>query len=120
MRSLSFYGYVLLIPIAPTSGAYAQQDSPRLKNSSFAEWNNGVPGGWSVSIGATNGAQSPKSSVRKGADGSLELSGDVKTMAWNMVGQRFPVTANDTLQWRSRPKQRMFGDRGRRPHLGGA
>ena len=40
-------------------------------NGSFAEWKNELPVGWSVGIGATDGANRPESRLAKGEGSSL-------------------------------------------------
>ncbi len=71
-----------------------------LKNGSFGEWENDQPVGWTVLTGASNGADSPKSSVRQGTGPSLELSGDIDTKAWQVVSQPVKIQAGQTLRMR--------------------
>lgn len=77
----------------------AQEDSLSVKNAAFEKWSDAGPADWDVSVGARNGNGS-SSKVGKGDDGSLQLSGDVSTKAWNFLGQNVSVRAGDTLQLR--------------------
>ncbi len=60
-------------------------------NGSFQKWTDGAPDGWTVEIGATNGAEAPKSVVQSIKGPALMLRGDASTMAWHSVSQELPV-----------------------------
>ncbi len=79
---------------------FQQDDSIGLKNGAFSEWHDEQPVGWTVLTGATNGADSPRSTVRQGAGPSLELSGDANTKAWQAVSQSVNIQAGQTLRMR--------------------
>jgi hypothetical protein len=70
---------------------------PLIKNGTFADWKDELPVGWTVEIGATIGADSPKSQIKQGPGPSLELSGDAKTRAWHSVGQTIDVMPGQSL-----------------------
>lgn len=72
--------------------------SPSVTNGSFADWENGQPVGWKTEIGATNDGETPVSKIRKGAGPSIELSGDIKTRAWNVVSQNIAVQPMQSLR----------------------
>ena len=78
----------------------AVQDAaaPQIVNGSFADWKDDLPVGWSVEIGATLGGDSPKSKLTKGPGPSLELSGDVDTIAWQVVSQTIEVQPGQALR----------------------
>ncbi len=74
----------------PRSGLAAEPAESLLTNGSFAQWTGGVPDGWEVSIGATNGGEQPKSQVSMIAGPALLLRGDAATKAWHAVSQKIP------------------------------
>lgn len=63
-------------------------DGPALvTNGDFGSWTDGVPDNWKTDIGASNGADQPKSEVRQLGDAGLTLRGTSATMAWHSVSQ---------------------------------
>jgi hypothetical protein len=63
-------------------------DGPALvTNGDFGSWTDGVPDDWKTDIGASNGADQPKSEVRQLGDAGLTLRGTSATMAWHSVSQ---------------------------------
>jgi hypothetical protein len=63
-------------------------DGPALvANGDFASWTDGVPDDWKTDIGASNGADQPKSEIRQLGDAGLTLRGTGATMAWHSVSQ---------------------------------
>ena len=66
--------------------ASAAQDVP-LINGDFAEWTGDTPQGWTVEIGAHNGADAPTSRVQRGESPGLQLVGNAQTLAWRLVRQ---------------------------------
>ncbi len=94
---------IFWIGCLPTSSTFAVQSVPdadanRVRNPSFADWQDGHPVGWSVEIGASNGANSPASEIRQGGGPSLELRGDLTTKAWKMVSQTIEVQPQQALR----------------------
>lgn len=75
-----------------------KQDTVEIKNGSFSKWQDDRPVEWKVEIGATNGADAPRSIVKKGPGSSLELSGKANTMAWHSVSQTFDVTPGQSIE----------------------
>lgn len=76
--------------------AIAQDTSAGFLNSDFTDWKNDRPAQWTVEIGATNGAAEPVSELRQADDGSLQLSGDATTKAWQSVTQTVAITPGKT------------------------
>ena len=72
----------------------------RIENGDFSQWENGKPVGWDVEVGANNGGNEPLSIIQQGSDSSLELSGDIKTRAWQSVSQTFPVKGGKSYRIR--------------------
>ena len=66
-----------------------------LSNGDFAHWQDGAPQGWTVEVGARNGAESPVSEVKPMVGPALMMRGDQATMAWRSVSQDVAVTAGD-------------------------
>jgi hypothetical protein len=77
-----------------------------ITNGNFKKWTDGVPDGWEVEIGATNGAEQPKSEVKRIKGPALMLRGDASTMAWHVVGQKMPARTSGAycLEFESRTK----------------
>ena len=73
------------------SGAIAFGAESIVTNGDFKKWTDGAPDGWKVDIGATNGAEQPKSEVKPIKGPALMLRGDASTMAWNSVSQAIAV-----------------------------
>lgn len=82
----------LAIIIAGLAGVPAfAADHSIVSNGDFAKWEGDLPDGWTVEVGATNGADSPESEVRQIAGPALMLRGDSTTMAWRTVTQTLNV-----------------------------
>ncbi|MEZ6069102.1 MAG: hypothetical protein R3C10_02285 [Pirellulales bacterium] len=87
--------------------ATSDGDSRELvRNGSFADWTDGAPDHWEVSVGAKNGADEPTSKVARIKGPALMLRGDAKTMAWHAVSQELPVVAGGSylIEYESRTK----------------
>lgn len=78
----------------PNSLIASPQNAEELKNGSFEDWKDGLPTGWTVEPGIFNGSDSPLSKVQKSNDGGIEIFGNKKTLAWNIVGQDAPLKAD--------------------------
>jgi carboxyl-terminal processing protease len=77
-----------------------------LENADFAAWKDGVPEGWTMEQGA--GMPSGKeSSVAKGLDGGVMLSGDASTQVWRVLGQK--VTLDRGARYRLTFEARATG-----------
>jgi hypothetical protein len=72
------------------------ESSNLLANGDFREWADGLPVGWTVDIGATNGANAPKSELKQLDDPGLSLRGNASTLAWLSVGQELKVRKGTT------------------------
>lgn len=97
-----------LTPATPQDPAVPREHGRSvLKNGDFNDWTGGVPDGWDLAIGASNGGPRPLSMVRQGEGPSLELSGDGQTLAWQMVSQTIPVMPGEV--WRIRYMVRTRG-----------
>ncbi|NQT13107.1 MAG: hypothetical protein HQ582_10190, partial [Planctomycetes bacterium] len=88
------------------SGAIALGAESIVTNGDFQKWTDGVPDGWKIEIGATNGAEQPKSEVKPIKGPALMLRGDASTMAWNSVNQPIAVEpgASYRLEFESRTR----------------
>lgn len=86
----SVFGLAVFIVVSFLATWVSAQQLP-IKNSDFSEWSDGNPVGWDVEVGANNGGSEPLSIIQQGPESSLELSGDIKTRAWQSVSQTFPV-----------------------------
>ena len=94
LRVSSTAAVLAAVYIAGQSGAIAlgaESAEPIVTNGNFQKWTDGVPDGWTVEIGAMNGAKEPKSEVQSIKGPALMLRGDASTMAWNSVSQEIPV-----------------------------
>ena len=78
--------------------AAQQAETAVIQNSSFKDWNEGLPVGWTASVGATNGSDQPLSKIEQGDGPSLRLSGDASTMAWQMVQQTLKLKPGATYR----------------------
>src|SRR5262245_59596806 len=87
----------LLVVVLP--GASRAEEVGLLNNPDFQEWKDGLPVGWTVSVGATNGAGKP-SEVSKGSGGGLRLSGNADTKEWRMVRQTVALPAGSVVRLR--------------------
>lgn len=94
------------VHLAFLSGAIALGAESIVTNGDFQKWTDGVPDGWKIEIGATNGAEQPKSEVKPIKGPALMLRGDAATMAWNSVGQTIAVEpgASYALEFESRTR----------------
>ena len=88
-RSFFLFGLVSIFAFATPAPATAspQVDAPLLKNSSFEDWEDKAPVGWTVEPGIFNGGNTPLSKIRKSSEGGIEIFGNKNTLAWNLVGQ---------------------------------
>jgi len=74
-----------------------------LRNGDFSAWEDGVPVGWTVEIGAREATDGPASAVERLGDGpdgrtALRLRGDTETRLWHGVTQGdIPVAPGDVL-----------------------
>lgn len=75
-----------------------QDAAPKLDNGDFANWEESGPQGWTVEIGASNGASEPASEVRQMVGPAIYLQGNAKTMAWQSVSQEVAVEGGQTYQ----------------------
>lgn len=72
----------------------------QLTNGSFDQWEQDQPVGWDIGVGATNGRNQPKSVVRQGEGPCLELTGDARTMAWQLVSQTVSIEGGKSYRLR--------------------
>jgi hypothetical protein len=88
------------------SGAIVFGAESIVTNGNFQKWTDGVPDGWKVEIGATNGAKEPKSEVKPIKGPALMLRGDAATMAWHAVSQQISVRPGGSycLEFESRTR----------------
>jgi hypothetical protein len=94
LRALVTAAMLAAVYMACLSGANAvgaESAESIVVNGSFQKWTDGAPDGWTVEIGATNGAEAPKSVVQSIKGPALMLRGDASTMAWHSVSQELPV-----------------------------
>ena len=97
MKSLSTFCLIALTSL-PVADAADPDREQRLVNGSFSEWENDEPVGWTLDIGARNGANTPLSSVTHAEDGGLLLAGDASTMAWRTVSQSMELEPGSFLR----------------------
>jgi hypothetical protein len=71
---------------------------PLIRNGDFQKWAGDVPDGWKAEIGASNGAETPKSEVKQIPGPSLMLRGAANTMAWQTVTQHFGAKPGGSYQ----------------------
>ena len=97
---------VAAIHLVCLSGAIACGAESIVTNGDFQKWTGGAPDGWKVEIGAKNGAEEPKSTVKPIKGPALMLRGDASTMAWHAVSQEIPVQpgGNYSLEFESRTR----------------
>ncbi|MCA9258745.1 MAG: hypothetical protein KDA61_06080, partial [Planctomycetales bacterium] len=83
-----------------------QAAAPTIANPDFAQWQDGLPVGWNIDIGAQNGADSPRSEVKRIVGPALMLRGDAATKAWCVVSQSIDAAPRGqyTLRFLSRTK----------------
>lgn len=82
--------------ISGTVAFAAESTESIVINGDFQKWTDGVPDGWTVEIGAKNGAEEPRSEVQLIQGTALMLRGDASTTAWHILGQEVPVRAGGT------------------------
>lgn len=76
---------------------HLQEDDIGLENPTFEDWEDDMPVGWDVSVGATNGADEPLSDLY--SDGAaLVLEGDSTTRAWRFIKQTVELEAGKTYR----------------------
>lgn len=102
MRHLLLNAFWFAVLLTSCRPIVAQQNS-LITNSNFSEWKGGKPVGWQISIGATNGANTPTSTVSHESS-SLQLTGNVQTRAWKLVSQSVKVSPGETLRLTFRAK----------------
>ncbi len=83
---LAHFVYVAII-VNPAIGQTGNEKPAQIVNGDFAEWKDGQPVGWVVAPGIFIGADKPLSEISKVDGPAIELSGDSKTLAWNLVSQ---------------------------------
>jgi hypothetical protein len=95
---------IVFVVVSSASLATARAQAPALKNGDFETKATGKEevAGFSVSLGAQNGAASPPSDVvldakvKHGGKCSLRLAGDETTRGWRVVEQAIPVRPGAT------------------------
>ncbi len=75
----------------------AELDEENLIVNPGFDWQQKTLTGWDVQIGASNGGSAPVSNIATDNDGTLVLSGDQNTLAWNFVSQSLTVVQGDYL-----------------------
>lgn len=110
MRFLYGFGVILSVVCADDGSRAADPAREWLVNADFSEWEDRELVGWTLGIGATNGAESPLSRVEPAEDGGLLLAGDAGTMAWRSVSQTIRLEPGTylrvSLETRARGLQR--------------
>ncbi len=102
MKRSTIVGVFCSICVLIGNSVWAQRSV--IVNGTFAEWIDNQPSHWQIDIGASNGGQSPTSTVGKGLGPSLELSGNGRTLAWKLVRQSVAVIPGETLRLTFRAK----------------
>ena len=75
-----------------------------IKNGGFEQWTKGAPSGWQVNPGIFNGQTKPESKIKKGDGPCLEIFGNVRTYAWNIVSQNVPMKPGETYRLKFKAK----------------
>ena len=88
------------------------QASNMVTNGSFSRWEDESPVGWSIEIGATDGANSPKSRITESKEGGVRLSGDSSTRAWKFLSQSIDANAGDVIHFSFRAKSEELKQQG--------
>jgi hypothetical protein len=83
-------------PAVEPAAAAPSQPAGLLVNGDFSKWTGGRPDGWTVDIGASNGANTPKSEIQQLSDPGLLLRGNASTMAWHSLSQELSVQEGRT------------------------
>jgi hypothetical protein len=73
---------LLMISVVPLRAAALE-----IQNGNFEHWTADTPDGWTVAIGARNGADEPASEVKRMPGPAIFLRGTAKTLAWRSVSQ---------------------------------
>jgi hypothetical protein len=75
----------------------------QLANGDFADWKEGKPASWEITVGATHG-DGPESAIENGPDGGVALSGDGSTRRWLVLSQQIATEPGAflRLRWESR------------------
>jgi len=82
----------------PPGAVRADAPAPLLADPDFAEWTkDGVPARWSVAEGAHMG-DGPVSTVTRGAEGGVRLSGDAVTRRWSILEQAVSLREGATYR----------------------
>lgn len=94
-RFLCLFALVATLTLQPFAADAAQP--LELKNAGFAEWQEGVPQGWTVGVGARSGGAGVSRLVPV-EGGGIELGGEAATGQWRVVSQRVPVSQGGGLR----------------------
>lgn len=73
----------------PESNPSTSEAKPLLQNESFTAWQDGLPEGWKVEVGAGQGAVA--SALSSLPDGGVAFQGDATTEVWRYLAQPFPA-----------------------------
>lgn len=92
---------VWAVLVFPAPGGAAAAGKPLLANGTFRSWQNGLPVGWKVGVGARRGSGT-RSSIRKDEKGGIVLEGNARTREWRIVSQFVPCIPGDSFQLRFR------------------
>ncbi len=65
-------------------------------NGEFSAWTDGLPDHWIAVIGASNGANDPKSEIVRLEDAGLALRGQAATRAWHSLSQTLELEKGKT------------------------
>ncbi len=87
-------------PRVRMAAALAAPIQELLVNGNFADWNDGIPRGWQVGIGAQQGADAPGSDISRGDGPTLKLTGDVQTRVWRFVQQNVTLQPGECYRLR--------------------
>jgi hypothetical protein len=82
-------GGIVSLCLASVSTA-ATPDS-LIVNGTFETWDDGLPTGWTLGVGARTGGDAPASLIERIEGPGVRLRGDSSTRLWHVLGQRFPV-----------------------------
>ena len=93
----------LLLAAVPAPSVHAEEGR-LLRNDAFETWQDGLPVGWTRSIGARRDPGDTPATIRKLSGNGVVLAGDAKTNLWPMLSQRVRVEAGAflDLQFRAR------------------
>jgi hypothetical protein len=99
VRARSFQRISFHLTLWFVIGCFSNQataDESLVQNDNFERWNDLVPEGGEIEIGAKNGAETPVSEIKRIAGPALMLRGDARTMAWKSLGQDVALTPGKT------------------------